>query len=106
MGSVALLCNGTAVRRVEHGVGCAVQGFGHFGRADRLLDLAHHVAVDDQVLMEPTVGASPHQKVLGRGDAARDRRTVRSRCSGAAPADVLRCYGGIVRRYRIQRCHA
>ena len=49
LGSYALFCNGLAVRGSEHGFCRSVQGSGDLGRTNRVLDIAYHVAVDDQI---------------------------------------------------------
>ena len=70
LGSYALFCNGLAVRGSEHGFCRSVQGSGDLGRTNRVLDIAYHVAVDDQIPVEPLLGNFPYQKILRRHDAA------------------------------------
>jgi len=47
MGSYALFCDGSSFCGLEHDFCCSVQGLGDFGRTNRVLDIAYHVAVDD-----------------------------------------------------------
>jgi len=65
-----VFCDGLAVRGSEHGFGRIVQGSGDLGRTNRVLDIAYHVAVDDQIPVEPLPGNFPYQKILRRHDAA------------------------------------
>ena len=90
LGSYALFCNGLAVRGSEHGFCRSVQGSRHLGRTDRVLDVFDHVAVDDQIPVEPLLGNFPYQKILRRHDAAPKRHIVRPCCSVASPTVVVR----------------
>ena len=53
-------------------------------------DLSDHVAMDDQVSVEPFFGALPDEEVLGRGEPVVERRSVRRRGPFASPSAVLR----------------
>lgn len=53
MGCVIVLCDGFAVCRSAHGLGSSVQGAGDLGCSDSVLDVSDHVALDDQVPVEP-----------------------------------------------------
>ena len=53
LGAYGLFCDGTAVRSSEYGFGGHVQGSGDIRYPDRVLDIADHVAVDDQIPVEP-----------------------------------------------------
>ena len=90
MGSEFVLCDGPSVCGSEHGFGGSVQGPGDLGCADRVLDLSDHVAMDDQVSVEPFSGALPDEEVLGRGEPVVERRSVRRRGPVASPSAVLR----------------
>ena len=106
MGAYGLFCHGTAVRSPEYGFGRHVQGSGDIRYPDRVLDVADHVAVDDQIPVEPLSGNFPHQEILRRHDAAPERRVVRPCCAGAAYAPFLRRHGGGLRGGGLQRRHA
>lgn len=106
MGSVALLCDGSSICDPEHGFSSSVQEPGDLGCSDRVLDVSDHVAMDDQVPVEPVFGALPDEEVLGRGEPVVGRRTVRRRGPVASASAVLRgqCCG-LCRRC-LQRSHA
>ena len=70
LGSEFVLCDGPSVCGSEHGLCGSVQGSGDLGRTNRVLDIAYHVAVDDQIPVEPLLGNFPYQKILRRHDAA------------------------------------
>ena len=90
MGSEFVLCDGASVCGSEHGFCGSVQGPGDLGCSDRVLDLSDHVAMDDQVSVEPFSGALPDEEVLGRGEPVVERRSVRRRGPFASPSAVLR----------------
>ena len=90
MGSEFVLCDGASVCGSEHGFCGSVQGPGDLGCSDRVLDLSDHVAMDDQVSVEPFFGALPDEEVLGRGEPVVERRSVRRRGPFASPSAVLR----------------
>ena len=52
-GSSLYFAMGFAVCRSAHGLGSSVQGAGDLGCSDSVLDLSDHVALDDQVPVEP-----------------------------------------------------
>ena len=89
MGSEFVLCDGASVCGSEHGFCGSVQGPGDLGCSDRVLDLSDHVAMDDQVSVEPFFGALPDEEVLGRGEPVVERRSVRRRGPVASPSAVL-----------------
>ena len=89
MGSEFVLCDGASVCGSEHGFCRSVQGSGDLGRTNRVLDIAYHVAVDDQIPVEPLPGNFPYQKILRRHDAAPKRHIVRPCCPVASPTAVL-----------------
>lgn len=62
LGSEFVLCDGPSVCGSEHGLCGSVQGSRHLGRTNRVLDIAYHVAVDDQIPVEPLLGNFPYQK--------------------------------------------
>ena len=101
-----VFCDGPTVCGSEHGLCGSVQGSGDFGRTNRVLDIAYHVAVDDQIPVEPLPGNFPYQKILRRHDTASERRSVRPCSAFASSASLLRRYGRGLRRCRFQRCHA
>ena len=74
---------------LEHGFCGSVQGPGDLGCSDRVLDLSDHVAMDDQVSVEPFFWALPDEEVLGRGEPVVERRSVRRRGPVASPSAVL-----------------
>ena len=106
MGSEFVLCDGASVCGSEHGFCGSVQGPGDLGCSDRVLDIAYHVAVDDQIPVEPLPGNFPYQKILRRHDAAPKRHIVRPCCSVASPTVVLRRYDRRLCRRCVQRRHA
>ena len=106
MGSEFVLCDGASVCGSEHGFCRSVQGSRHLGRTDRVLDIFDHVAVDDQIPVEPLPGNFPYQKILRRHDAAPKRHIVRPCCSVASPTVVLRRYDRRLCRRCVQRRHA
>ena len=89
MGSEFVLCDGASVCGSEHGFCGSVQGPGDLGCSDRVLDLSDHVAMDDQVSVEPFFGALPDEEVLGRGEPVVERRSVRRRGPVASASAVL-----------------
>ena len=89
MGSEFVLCDGATVCGSEHGFCGSVQGPGDLGCSDRVLDLSDHVAMDDQVSVEPFFGALPDEEVLGRGEPVVERRSVRRRGPVASASAVL-----------------
>ena len=101
-----LFCDGPSVCGSEHGLCGSVQGSGDLGRTNRVLDIAYHVAVDDQIPVEPLPGNFPYQKILRRHDAAPKRHIVRPCCSVASPTVVLRRYDRRLCRRCVQRRHA
>ena len=66
MGAFRLLRHGTSLRGSQHGGGVNVQRFGRERQHNNLLDLAHHAAVDLQILVESVLGAISHQEILRR----------------------------------------
>lgn len=106
LGPEFVFCDGPAVCGAEHGLCGLVQGPGHLGRANCVLDVADHVAMDDQVSVESFSGVVPHEEVLGRCDAASERRFVRLSGLVVAPSVVLRRHGCGLCRCGFQRCHA
>ena len=106
LGSEFVLCDGPSVCGSEHGLCGSVQGSGDLGRTNRVLDIAYHVAVDDQIPVEPLLGNFPYQKILRRHDAAPKRHIVRPCCSVASPTVVLRRYDRRLCRRCVQRRHA
>ena len=67
MGSEFVLCDGASVCGSEHGLCGSVQGSGDLGRTNRVLDIAYHVAVDDQIPVEPLPGNFRTKKFWGVG---------------------------------------
>ena len=65
LGSEFVLCDGPSVCGSEHGLCGSVQGSGDLGRTNRVLDIAYHVAVDDQIPVEPLLGNFPYQENFG-----------------------------------------
>lgn len=106
LGPHTLFRDGPAVRSPEHGIGRIVQGPRHLGRPNCVLDVLDHVAVDYQILVESFSGVVSYEEVLGRCDAASERRFVRLSGLVVAPSVVLRRHGRGLCRGCFQRCHA
>ena len=99
MGAFRLLRYGTSLRGSQHGGGANVQRFGRERQQNNLLDLAHHDALDLQILVESVLGAVSQQEILRRNHPVSYWCGLRPRRFGAPFAPLFH------RVYRVDGHH-
>ena len=101
MGAFRLLRHGTSIRGSQHGGGANVQRFGRERQQNNLLDLAHHDALDLQILVESVLGAISHQEILCRNHPVSHGCGVRSRGVGAPITPLFHRVYSLDGHYRV-----
>ena len=101
MGAFRLLCYGTSICGSQHGGGANVQRFGRERQQNNLLDLAHHDALDLQILVESVLGAISYQEILRHNHPVNHGCGIRPRGVGTTIAPLFHRVYSLDGHYRV-----